>query len=116
MSPASGATINATSVNLDVTFSESVVGVDASDLELSGAASTSATVGTPIDRGGNTWQFPITGLGDGTAEFVDVVAVKEDGNETRFQAEVRLDTPKEIEYYRHGGILHYVLRGLAGAA
>jgi aconitate hydratase len=27
---------------------------------------------------------------------------------------VRIDTPKEIEYYRHGGILEYVLRQLAG--
>jgi len=29
-----------------------------------------------------------------------------------FNAKVRLDTPKEVEYYRHGGILHYVLRNL----
>ena len=27
---------------------------------------------------------------------------------------VRLDTPKEVQYYKHGGILHYVLRQLAG--
>jgi aconitate hydratase len=59
--------------------------------------------------------FAITGLGDGTAEFVHVTAVKEDGSEIRFRATVRLDTPKEVEYYRHGGILHYVLRQLAGA-
>jgi aconitate hydratase len=32
-----------------------------------------------------------------------------------FQARVRIDTPKEREYYQHGGILHYVLRQLAGA-
>jgi aconitate hydratase len=31
-----------------------------------------------------------------------------------FQARVRIDTPKEAEYYRNGGILHYVLRQLAG--
>ena len=31
----------------------------------------------------------------------------------RIQAHLCLDTPKEIEYYRHGGILHYVLRQLA---
>ena len=29
---------------------------------------------------------------------------------------VRIDTPQEIAYYEHGGILHYVLRQLAGAA
>jgi len=28
---------------------------------------------------------------------------------------VRIDTPKEWEYYRHGGILHYVLRELAAS-
>ena len=30
-----------------------------------------------------------------------------------FSAVVRIDTPNEFEYYRHGGILHYVLRQLA---
>ncbi|MFT5139889.1 MAG: aconitate hydratase [Lysobacterales bacterium] len=57
--------------------------------------------------------YSITGLGDGTSDFVDVVAQKEDGSSISFKAVVRLDTPKEIEYYRHGGILHYVLRQLA---
>jgi len=31
---------------------------------------------------------------------------------TTFKARVRLDTPQEVQYYRHGGILHYVLRQL----
>jgi aconitate hydratase len=35
---------------------------------------------------------------------------------TTFTATVRIDTPKEVEYYRHGGILEYVLRQLAGTA
>jgi aconitate hydratase len=61
-----------------------------------------------------TETYSLTGLEDGTARFVDVTAVREDGRENRFRAEVRLDTPKEIEYYRHGGILHYVLRQLSG--
>jgi aconitate hydratase len=60
-----------------------------------------------------TETYSISGLGDGTAKQVDVVAKKENGEEVRFQAYVRLDTPKEVEYYRHGGILHYVLRQLA---
>ena len=38
---------------------------------------------------------------------------KPDGSETRFEAQVLLLTPKEVEYFRHGGILHYVLRQLA---
>jgi len=38
------------------------------------------------------------------------VAVRADGRE--FQAVVRIDTPGEAEYYRHGGIMQYVLRSL----
>jgi len=60
--------------------------------------------------------FSITGLGDGNVDTVDVTATREDGGVTRFRARVRLDTPKEVEYYRHGGILHYVLRQLAGGS
>ena len=42
-----------------------------------------------------------------------VVARKADGREIRFEVKVLLLTPKEIEYFRNGGILHYVLRQLA---
>ena len=38
-----------------------------------------------------------------------------DGTKT-FAAVVRVDTPVEVEYYRHGGILRYVLRQLAGTS
>jgi aconitate hydratase len=55
----------------------------------------------------------ILGLGDGSAKQVTVSAVAADGSEKRFQARVRIDTPQEVEYYRHGGILQYVLRQLA---
>jgi aconitate hydratase len=41
-----------------------------------------------------------------------VRAVKRDGREVTFQTVCRIDTPVEIDYYRHGGILHYVLRSL----
>ena len=57
--------------------------------------------------------FDIEGLGDGSSESVTITATSDDGKITRFQARVRIDTPKEAEYYRHGGILHYVLRQLA---
>ena len=60
-----------------------------------------------------TESYDISGLADGSAETVSVCARKPDGSVTRFEAIVRLDTPKEIEYFRHGGILHYVLRQLA---
>ena len=59
--------------------------------------------------------FAIEGLGDGSASEVTVRAVAEDGSEKTFQTRVRIDTPQEIEYYRHGGILHYVLRQLLAA-
>jgi aconitate hydratase len=52
----------------------------------------------------------VTGLNDGKIpEFVQVTA----GN-TVFQAKVRIDTPGEADYYRHGGIMQYVLRSLVG--
>ncbi len=44
-----------------------------------------------------------------------VRARREDGKTTTFKARLRLDTPQEIQYYRHGGILHYVLRQLLRA-
>jgi aconitate hydratase len=50
-------------------------------------------------------EFTITGLENGEA---DEVTVRADDKE--FRARVRLDTPKERDYLRHGGILQYVLR------
>ncbi len=46
---------------------------------------------------------------------VQVTATKPDGSTVKFTARVRIDTPQEAEYFRHGGILHYVLRQLASA-
>ena len=57
--------------------------------------------------------FDITGLKDGAGKVADVLATAPDGTVKRFQARVLLLTPKEVEYFRHGGILHYVLRQLA---
>ena len=42
-----------------------------------------------------------------------VVAMGADGTETQFSVVVRVDTPQEVEYFRNGGILPYVLRQLA---
>jgi len=42
-----------------------------------------------------------------------VTANKSDGSTVVFTADVRLDTPVEVDYYRNGGILHTVLRKLA---
>jgi len=44
------------------------------------------------------------------------VRVTADGGQVRqFGAVARVDTPDDVEYYRHGGLLPYVLRGLARA-
>ncbi len=59
--------------------------------------------------------FDILGLERGAAKFVKVTARTDDGRRTQFEVRVRIDTPKELEYYQHGGILHYVLRQLAAA-
>jgi aconitate hydratase len=45
---------------------------------------------------------------------VKVRATAADGHTTEFVALVRIDTPQEVLYYEHGGILHYVLRQLLG--
>jgi aconitate hydratase len=45
-------------------------------------------------------------------EDVAVTVTPEDGAARQFRARVRIDTPKEWDYFRHGGILQYVLRGL----
>jgi len=60
--------------------------------------------------------FDIEGLqGLERAKEVKVTATGADGNKKTFQAVVRIDTPKEQEYFIHGGILQYVLRQLASA-
>ncbi|HET7922099.1 MAG TPA: aconitate hydratase, partial [Gammaproteobacteria bacterium] len=58
-------------------------------------------------------EFAITGLDNGDAREVSVSAKASDGKSVNFKARVRLDTPKERDYYRNGGILQYVLRQLA---
>jgi aconitate hydratase len=52
-------------------------------------------------------ELSITGIQDGDAKQVTVRA-----GAREFTARVRIDTPKEVQYYRHGGILPFVLRQL----
>nr|VFK45958.1 MAG: aconitate hydratase [Candidatus Kentron sp. TC] len=51
--------------------------------------------------------FPTPG-----AREITIAATSPEGTVKRFTVRIRIDTPKEWEYYRHGGILPYVLRGL----
>jgi aconitate hydratase len=46
-------------------------------------------------------------------QLINVTATKPDGSQVIFDAQIRLDTPVEVDYYRNGGILHTVLRQLA---
>ena len=61
--------------------------------------------------------FDLGGIADGLAPRSDVRvrATAPDGSVTEFTATARIDTPEELHYYRHGGILPYVLRQLAAA-
>jgi aconitate hydratase len=58
--------------------------------------------------------YDVDGIAAGIkpGQLLDVRARNEDGKEMTFQAIARIDTPYEIQYYEHGGILQYVLRQL----
>jgi aconitate hydratase len=57
----------------------------------------------------------VSGLADGHPDALTVRARRADGSTVEFDARLRIDTPGEAEYYRHGGILPYVLRQLLDA-
>jgi aconitate hydratase len=68
-----------------------------------------ATLGLTADD-----SFTIRGLADlKPLQDVEVAVTRADGSEFTFTAKCRIDTANEMEYYRNGGILHYVLRKLA---
>ena len=55
-------------------------------------------------------EISVSGIENGEAKEVTVRA-----GDKEFTARVRIDTPKEVEYFKHGGILQFVLRGLLKA-
>jgi aconitate hydratase len=60
----------------------------------------------------------ITGIAEGELRprgRAHVRAERADGRVVELDVAVRLDAPSEVEYYRHGGILRYVLRQLASS-
>ncbi|OLC71197.1 MAG: aconitate hydratase 1 [Gemmatimonadetes bacterium 13_1_40CM_4_69_8] len=65
--------------------------------------------------------FDLSGLADVLAEGfprgkeLTVRGTRPDGSRLEFRTTVRIDTPQELMYYRHGGILEYVLRQLRGS-
>ncbi len=60
-------------------------------------------------------RYDILGLSEMPKELT-VTATADDGKVSGFKVLVRIDTPQELLYYKHGGILEYVLRQLAGKA
>ncbi len=66
-----------------------------------------------FDIAGLAGQAPRAAQSGQTPRTVRVRATPPGGKPIDFEARVRIDTPKEQEYFRHGGILHYVLRQLA---
>ena len=63
-----------------------------------------------------TESYDITGLTGESMEEATITATTTEGERIEFKATIRIDTPQEREYYRHGGILHYVLRSLVREA
>ena len=59
--------------------------------------------------------YEITGVANGLSvgKELDIKATSDDGKVTTFKVTCRIDTPAELDYYHHGGILEYVLRQLA---
>jgi aconitate hydratase len=57
-------------------------------------------------------KFSVNNIDSGKAKVVPIVMERSNGEKVTFEALVRIDTPKEREYYNHGGILQYVLRQL----
>jgi len=59
-------------------------------------------------------EITVGDLEDGEAKSVSVTAARDGADPVEFEARVRLDTPNEVRYFQHGGILHRVLRDLRG--
>jgi aconitate hydratase len=66
--------------------------------------------------GTETYSIEGVAAGIGQTKRARVTAACPDGKATSFEAIVRIDTPQEVEYYRNGGILPYVLRQISSAA
>jgi aconitate hydratase len=86
-----------------------LVGMGIVPLQFTGGASAASLGLTGRER------FAITGLAGGEAREATVTATPDTGQAIRFVVAVRLETPRERAYLRHGGILPYALRKLVRA-
>ena len=67
------------------------------------------------DRRHRRCRWPLSSGAQGGEQTVSVRAAREGAEPIAFDARVRIDTPREAEYFRHGGILQFVLRMLLAA-
>jgi aconitate hydratase len=89
-----------------------LVGMGVLPLELEPGASAASLGLTGRER------FDVAGIAEGLrpGKKLAVTATADDGRSTSFTVIARVDTPDDVEYYRHGGVLPYVLRGLVSGA
>ena len=95
------------------------------DLKLSMRPSNSITLITSRKKGTDTAEslgikgdeeFDVIGLQDIKPQMDAILVIKrKDGSRQEVKVLVRIDTPIEVDYYKHGGILPYVLRELVAA-
>lgn len=101
-------------LGVKVVMAESYERIHRSNLVGMGVLPLQYKAGDSAERLGLTGNetFTITGIAEDIKplKIIEVIAIKEDGQEIKFQAIARMDSKIEIEYYRHGGILQYVLR------
>ena len=101
-------------------IAESFERIHRSNLVEMGVLPLEFTDGQTADRIGLTGKerFTITGVAQGLAprKTLTVTATATDGTETSFETLCRIDSAIEVEYYRHGGILQYVLRDVIHGA
>ena len=102
-------------LGIKAVISESFERIHRSNLVGMGVAPLEFLPGQNAERLGLDGQevYSIRGLAEGLVpqKRLKVIAQKADGRVIEFEATARFDSAIEIEYYRHGGILHYVLRG-----
>jgi len=104
-------------LGIKVAFAESYERIHRSNLVGMGILPLQFKAGETADSLGLNGEetFDFTGLADALAKglkSIKVSAKKADGSVKSFDAIVRIDTPQEVLYYQHGGILQYVLRQL----
>jgi aconitate hydratase len=106
-------------LGVKVVIAESFERIHRSNLVMMGVLPLQFLPGETRDTHGLTGEevFSVSGISQAlqTGGRVKLDARRSNGSATTFETQVRVDTPQEVEYYRNGGILPFVLRQLAGS-